>query len=293
MTAILAGSPVEAPSSPGAWKASTAHGRRALAASSRPLLPATRSQARSCVGSTGTSPGTASTRPPRSRGSRVRRRSRHARAGPPRRRRLDHHLGGRLPSGLLVDRPRDRGRVRLADSAAGATAHEGLYFVGVNWLTSESLRCSAGSERTPNTSSRRSPGASSPRDRHDAPRPTATPLDRARRRPRRGGAEALLCPNPRPRRLDLAVTRRSRRHELGEQMLRHVRDLVDRAGEDRLVRLRRLRGAAHLAHVLQRSGPTSSSVAGGSKLWSVLMFRHMRVLPTSSERAPTTRGAAP
>ena len=56
----------------------------------------------------------------------------------------------------------------------------------------------------------------------------------------RGLAEALLCASASASRLDLTVTRRRRRHEIGEKVLRHMRDLVDRALEDGFVRLRRL-----------------------------------------------------
>jgi hypothetical protein len=38
---------------------------------------------------------------------------------------------------------------------------------------------------------------------------------------------------------------------------------------------------------------TSSSVAGGSKLWSVLMFRHMASSSRSSGRERSARAAAP
>src|SRR3546814_75984 len=51
-------------------------------------------------------------------------------------------------------------------------------------------------------------------------------------------------------RLDLAVLRGCGGHQVLEQVLGQVGDLADRAVERRLVGLRRLRGAAHLAHVL-------------------------------------------
>src|SRR5690242_11174336 len=53
-------------------------------------------------------------------------------------------------------------------------------------------------------------------------------------------------------RLDLAVLRRGSRHELLEQVLGHVGDLVDGTVEGVLVRARRLGRPADLAHVLQR-----------------------------------------
>src|SRR5919112_2800542 len=52
-------------------------------------------------------------------------------------------------------------------------------------------------------------------------------------------------------RLHLAVLRRSNRHEVLEQVLGRVGDLVDRAVEGLLVRRRRARGTADLAHELQ------------------------------------------
>src|SRR5215212_9920422 len=52
--------------------------------------------------------------------------------------------------------------------------------------------------------------------------------------------------------LDLAVLGRRRRDQVVEQVLREVRDLVDRAVEGILVGGRRSRGAADLAHELQR-----------------------------------------
>ena len=68
----------------------------------------------------------------------------------------------------------------------------------------------------------------------------------------RGGAVALLGPSPRLRGLDVAVARRRVRDEVVEQVRGDVRDLVDGAGEDGFVGLRRLRRAADLAHVLER-----------------------------------------
>src|SRR3954452_22704641 len=53
-------------------------------------------------------------------------------------------------------------------------------------------------------------------------------------------------------RLDLAVLRRGRCHEVLEEMLGDVGDLLDGAVEDLLVGCRRLGGAADLAHELQR-----------------------------------------
>jgi hypothetical protein len=78
---------------------------------------------------------------------------------------------------------------------------------------------------------------------------------RARPRPARcvlGGRVALRAAGARLGRLGLAVLRRRGRHELVEQPRRRRRDRLDRAVERVLVGLRRLRGAADLAHVLQR-----------------------------------------
>src|SRR3954471_16978082 len=52
--------------------------------------------------------------------------------------------------------------------------------------------------------------------------------------------------------LDLAVLRRRVGHEVGQEVLRDVRDLFDGAIEGFLVGGRRLREAADLAHVLER-----------------------------------------
>ena len=80
-------------------------------------------------------------------------------------------------------------------------------------------------------------------------------------------------PSPGP--LDLAVLGRRARREVVEQVLGRVRDGVDGLVEGGLVGLARLRGAAHLADVLAAASRTSWLVAGGSKLWSCRMFRHM------------------
>ena len=50
-----------------------------------------------------------------------------------------------------------------------------------------------------------------------------------------------------------AVTRRRIGHQVRDQLARGLRDLLDSAVELHLIALRRLRHAAHLAHVLQRS----------------------------------------
>ena len=73
--------------------------------------------------------------------------------------------------------------------------------------------------------------------------------DLATRRRRSGGVPARA--QRRRRRRDSRGG--GRRDEVGEQTRRDVGDLVDRPGERRLVRLRRLRRAAHLADVLHRS----------------------------------------
>src|ERR687891_751062 len=74
-------------------------------------------------------------------------------------------------------------------------------------------------------------------------------------------AEPLLRPRAGARGLDLTVTRRRVRDELGEQPARGVGDLVDRTGERLLVRARRLREAADLADVLE-SGLTHLLLGG-------------------------------
>src|SRR6266704_397213 len=61
---------------------------------------------------------------------------------------------------------------------------------------------------------------------------------------------------------DLAILRRCRRHELLDQPFRSRGNLVDSAGESCLVRLRRLREAADLPHVLER-GIADLLVRGG------------------------------
>jgi hypothetical protein len=89
-----------------------------------------------------------------------------------------------------------------------------------------------------------------------------------------GAAEALLGAGPGARGLDVPIARRGRRHELAEQPPRRRSDLLDGPREGSFacdgfcepLTLRTYWSAAAW---------TSSSVAGGSKLWSVLMFRHM------------------
>ena len=77
-----------------------------------------------------------------------------------------------------------------------------------------------------------------------------------------------------------ASTSRSRGGAVRDEVLEEVRgdvgDLVDRPREDRFVGLRRLRRAAHLAHVLERRG--ADLVVGRARLEVVerLMFLHMR-----------------
>src|SRR6266540_13438 len=92
---------------------------------------------------------------------------------------------------------------------------------------------------------------SSPSPRPASSRPDAStgPLSRA------DGSEPLPRAGGRTGRLLLAVPRRRRRDELGEQPARRLGHGVDRALERLLVRLRRLREAADLADVLQRGVP--------------------------------------
>src|SRR5439155_27274853 len=66
------------------------------------------------------------------------------------------------------------------------------------------------------------------------------------------GGEALGGAGASSLRLDLTVARRRIRDERVEQALRRRRDLFDRVREGMLVRLRGLREATHLAHVLLR-----------------------------------------
>src|SRR5580765_6553992 len=94
---------------------------------------------------------------------------------------------------------------------------------------------------------------------------------------------------------DLAVLRRSRGHELLQQTRGSCGDFVDRAGESSLVRLRRLREAADLAHVLER-GVVDLLVRGG---WLVVVERvdvsaHaliLRVTPKRTSRSPWPRSS--
>src|SRR3954447_3182992 len=79
-----------------------------------------------------------------------------------------------------------------------------------------------------------------------------------------GGGAALGRAGASTLREHLAVARRRRRHELAEQARRRGCDLVDRARERSLVRLRRLREAADLAHVLDGCG--AHLVVGGRRL---------------------------
>ena len=76
-------------------------------------------------------------------------------------------------------------------------------------------------------------------------------------------------------RLDLAVTVRRCRHEVGQQVLRRVCDGVDSLLEHRLIRTGRLLHAAHLATYCSAAEWISSWVVGGSKLWRTLMFLHI------------------
>lgn len=90
-----------------------------------------------------------------------------------------------------------------------------------------------------------------------------------------GGGVPLRRARSRLERLLLAVLRRGGGAQVVEQVLRGVRDLVHGLVERLLVRLRRLGGPGDLADVLQRGSCTSRLVAGGSKLWSWRMLRHM------------------
>src|SRR6266511_3689571 len=71
----------------------------------------------------------------------------------------------------------------------------------------------------------------------------------------RRDAVALTGASACARGLAFAVARLRRRHELVQQARRRLSNYVDRTGEGSFVRLRRLREAADLAHVLQRGGP--------------------------------------
>ena len=67
-----------------------------------------------------------------------------------------------------------------------------------------------------------------------------------------GGSKPLLGARFGLLRLDFTVLRWRGDHQIFEQMTGNVRDLVHRAVERLGVRLRRMRPAADLAHVLQR-----------------------------------------
>ena len=88
--------------------------------------------------------------------------------------------------------------------------------------------------------------------------------------------EALLGPGAGTRGLDLAISRRGGRHEHAEQVDRDGRDLVDGTFEAASFAFDGFCDPLTLRTYWSAAARTSSSVAGGSKLWSVLMFRHMR-----------------
>ncbi len=72
--------------------------------------------------------------------------------------------------------------------------------------------------------------------------------------------------------LDLAVARRRVGDERVDQLARGLGDVLDRAVEGRLVRLRRRVKPLSLRTNCSDAARISASVAGGSKLKSVLMF---------------------
>src|SRR5688572_20318180 len=73
----------------------------------------------------------------------------------------------------------------------------------------------------------------------------------------------------------LAIARRCLGDKRADQHPRSLANLFDRKIECGFVHLRGAVEAAELTHKLQRGGRISSSVAGGSKLKRVFIFRHM------------------
>ena len=82
-------------------------------------------------------------------------------------------------------------------------------------------------------------------------------------------------PLPGPGRLDFAVPRRRLGGQRAEQSHRRLSHRPNRHVEGLLIGGRRMRRAAHLRTYCVAAAWISSSVAGGSKLWSTRMFRHM------------------
>src|SRR6266550_3779342 len=127
-------------------------------------------------------------------------------------------------------------------------------------------------------------------------RPPSVSSSRASSTIRRlGGRESLGSTRPSAFRFDLTILGRGGRHELLEQAVRSRGNLVDRAGESCLVRLRRLREAADLAHVLER-GVADLLVRGG---WLIVVERvdvpaHadiLRITQRRTSRSPSPRSS--
>jgi len=90
-----------------------------------------------------------------------------------------------------------------------------------------------------------------------------------------GAAEALRGPLAGPRSLELAVARRCSRHQLGEQVARDVATSSTARANAASLAFDGFCVPLTLRTYWSAPARTSSSVAGGSKLWRVLMFRHM------------------
>ena len=97
--------------------------------------------------------------------------------------------------------------------------------------------------------------------------------------------DAIALPKPQPRallrllRLGLAVARRGIGVQRGQKPPRPVRNLLDRAVERLGVGLRRRLKPDNFRTNCSAEARISSSVAGGSKLNSVLMLRHIGLSP--------------
>ena len=89
------------------------------------------------------------------------------------------------------------------------------------------------------------------------------------------GAEPLCGPGPRSGRLRLPVARRRGRDEIVEQVPRDVGDLAHGRSNTASFAFDGFVAPLILRTYWSAAACTSSSVAGGSKLWSCLMFLHM------------------
>ena len=91
----------------------------------------------------------------------------------------------------------------------------------------------------------------------------------------RSGGVALGGAGPGLGRLDLAVLGRRVGRQRGQQALRDLGDLVHGAWKASSLALEGLVDPLILRTYWSAAASISSWLAGGSKLWSVLMFRHM------------------